>query len=100
MMCDLLRDQRREDLTAYLHQLMRREVVLEQPFVGPAFVRRSPSRHARLFTLPCRDDPENVTCDLSRCVKRGPNFQIGGTSDPPKMQVDLGVGNDSNSSRD
>ena len=57
-MGDLFGDERGEDLPPDLHQFVRGEVVLQQPFVGAALVRSGSGRHASLVLFPRRDHAE------------------------------------------
>src|SRR6185295_4123305 len=69
VMSDLLGDQRGEDLPADLHQLVRGEVVLQEPVVRPALMPRRSRRHTGLVLLPSRNSPQNLGRNLAHLGK-------------------------------
>ena len=82
---DLLRDQRGEYLPSVLHQLVRSEVVLEYPLVGPALVARPPRRHACLFLIPCSDNSQDSCGSLERFVDCSAHWHGYRWTDTPKV---------------
>ena len=87
-MGDLLGDQRGQDLSPDLHQLVRGEVVLQQPFVGAAFdtsaVLAAPCRHLvplHAATMP-RISHLRHSWSSDTAVPK-----INGAANAPKMEV-------------
>src|SRR5882724_2144064 len=67
------------------------EVVLQNPFVGAAFIGRCSCHHACLILLISRYYLENLSSNFSHVSEFPPTRHIDVRSHPPKMQIDKEV---------